>query len=220
MRRTRPIAILLAVLVTGAVASTSAMAAAPEFLTNLGVTPTSSIKGTSKTSTLYLKTAGIVITCSKDELLKASFVSGVARVGLLHFSGCNVPGCGEVKSKGAPNPEEINTNELESKLGYVSKTLKEVGEEIKPKTGGVFTTLVSVCLPTSPVNVEGGIVCKVEPVNVLQTTGKTVCGVTSKEQNIKKLEGRSEQTLRIFGAGVAFEGTEEETFAEAIETTA
>jgi hypothetical protein len=183
MRRIRA-GLVLAVVVAGSgMVTAAASAALPEF-SKTGVTFASE-SGTSK-----LEAGEVAITCKaskaeKGEITGAKLVTKL----VVTFTGCEAETASKKKCK--PNGETgtIKTDEIEGELGYINKTAKTVGLELKPEgTENVFVNLTSKCLPNEHNAVENGVIGQITPTNTPAKTGKLEFKITSRTQAIKEIE--------------------------------
>jgi hypothetical protein len=184
MRRIQAGLALAIVVVGTGIVTASAWAALPEF-SKTGVT------FVSKSGTSKLEAGEVAITCkeSKAEKGEITSVKVVSKL-VVTFTGCEAETASKLKCK--PNGETgtIKTNELQGELGYINKTAKTVGLELKPVAAAenVFVDLSSKCLPLEHNAVENGIIGQITPTNTPAKTGKLEFKITERTQAIKEIE--------------------------------
>jgi hypothetical protein len=205
---------LVAIFAMSLVAASAASAAGPLFLTSGKPT----ITGTSTTGVLSTPSAGIKVTCQKDNTTGEVTSTTLAGNVIVHFLECSATKSTEkctVKSKGAPLENLIITTTLHGILGLVlpkPASGTDAGLLLLPTAGKRFVTLEGSCVPTSAV--EGDVAGLIEPVGALSTTGKLVLGVTSAKQNIKEIDLTN--SSKVEPELVAFSGTSTEETSEAL----
>jgi hypothetical protein len=183
MRRIQAGLALAIVVVGTGIVTASAWAALPEF-SKTGVT------FVSKSGTSKLEAGEVAITCkeSKAEKGEITSVKVVSKL-VVTFTGCEAETEGK---KCKPNGETgtIKTNELQGELGYLNKSAKTVGLELKPIAAAenVFVNLSSKCLPLEHNSVENGIIGQITPVNTASKTGKLEFKIIERTQAIKEIE--------------------------------
>jgi hypothetical protein len=223
MKRVRMIALaLVAAFALSAIVASAALASRDHFrATNFPV----SITIKSGVTTMYAPTAGIKITCESDKG-SGSIVSELLAHFELLFDNCTV-----TKGSCSAKIASITTVPLTAIPVLVAKA--EASTErallIKPESGSGFAKVEKTeCSPAT--EVTGEIAGEVTPVGKSQTTGEVVFKTASEKQTIKKVkvmegtegsetEKEVKPKLEAFGATSALEGTEENTFGEAVELT-
>jgi hypothetical protein len=186
-------------------------------------------KAGSESPKLYVKGAGVKITCSGGEKGSGE-ITGAKTVGkvTIVYSACTAEkegqSCGEAKGAMAQNPGEIRIAAMKGRLGKVegSEAPSEVGQilESEKTSGGQIVEVVfgneNVC---SKGTVSGKVVGEVPgPFNTPKLTGEVVYSVVEEEQKIKKFEGE-EAALATFGVASADSSHEEVTFEEEVQVT-
>ena len=199
---------LIAVLALAAVAVSSASAATcttkPCFTGTFPNTYTSS----SGAGTLETK-SGTKVKCSSDST-EGGEITGekTGKLKSVVFKGCESSGF-KCSTKGAASGE-IKTVELETTLGYINKSTKEVGIALKPKGGGDFVTFE--CTALVKVTVKGAVIGVMTPVNSETMKYTLKFTQTGGKQTPQKFEGGSTDILEseIDGSG-KFEESGEQT---------
>jgi hypothetical protein len=201
--RVRTVALsLIAMFAISGTAATAA-SAAPEF---------SKAKDTFTTTSgeSVLKGTGLTITCKKDsgsgEVISKTNVNAKVT-----FEGCK----GEIL--GGKCPETISSS-LTGELGEVAaaEATSKIGLLFKAKEG----PFAEFKCGSITIKVEGSVAGEVTPTKTLSKTGKVVFALNGSAQKIKEIKvlGKTEKpTLKAFGLASVLQGTEENTFAEAIE---
>ena len=240
---------LVAVFAMSAVASATASAANPE-LVKEGKAGTALVKNivTSKNKTgsaiSLVTVSGTKITCTAfTGKSTASTVKKTVKA-TVKFTGCENTGT-KVKCKGGPgavNAGEINTNELEGELGYISSAEKTVGIELWPssrtateKEKHTFEALFVEfeCSVLAKSKVKGAVIGQVAAASINKLIGTTeTMGIdyaqTTGKQKVTKLEGVEGGTAVHLNSsidGSAFEESAEEatnlnSFEEQVELLA
>jgi len=191
-------------------------------------------KSVSEPSYLFANAPGTFrITCASDT--DTGEITGPKTVGnvVVVFKECKgYKGSEEctVKSKsplGAAG--EIITNALSGELSPVAAAEapdSEVGLDLKPTVAGKpFVLLVgssTSCIPET--DVEGTVICELEPVGIMEPFGELICSVDGgagkhNKQGIQKDVGGTKDTLTAFGVEAGFESEDSITFEEGIEVT-
>ena len=206
MTRIRIIGLALAaVFALSAVAASEAMAA-PEF---------SKEKDTFKTTSgesVLRGGLGSTIKCKKDTG-EGELTGKTTLNAKVTFEGCS----GEILGKKCA---ETISSTLVGTLGEVAKSEaeSEVGLLFKPKSGA----FAEFKCGTTNISVEGSVAGEVKPIHELNTKGKLVFLASGTSQRIKEITvgGKKEKpSLKTFGLASSLEGTEENTFAEALEVS-
>ena len=192
----------VAVLAMSAVAAASASAALPEF-------SKTKVKVTGKSGAGTLETVtGTKVTCtggtSSGEITAEKTVSKT----LVIFTGCASSGF-KCSTSGAASGE-LKTKELTGTLGYLTKSTKEVGLDLKPASGTEFIEF-ECAGGIVKVKVTGSVICPLTPVNTSTTTFTLTCKQKAGVQEFKKFEGGEEDVLKTSKNGGAAEGSGEET---------
>lgn len=167
---------------------------------------------TSKSGAGTLETVGgTKVKCSSDST-EGGEITGekTDKVKSVVFKGCESSGF-KCSTSGAASGE-IKTSELESTLGYINKSTKEVGIELKPKGGGNFATFE--CTAFVKVTVKGSVIAVITPINTETTKYTLKFTQTKGKQTPQNLEGQSKDTLESSVDGGAFEESGEETSDE------
>ncbi len=252
MRRTRYIRTLVvalaAVFAFSAVAVASASAALPEFYhcvpktggkwmagcLTAGTTyekepvPTGSkIPFTSTSGEGVLETVGgHTVKCKKDT--DSGEITGPKTIGELaiKFTECKASVFSEPACETAGAKEgEIIPSVAKGELGYIKAT-SEVGVLLAPTSGTEFAKFeCKTIIGTQKITVTGSVICHVEPLNEMKTSGTIKCEQEKGLQKPTKFEGLAEHVLMTTGEGPEKFGPEQSgegitdavTFAEAVE---
>jgi hypothetical protein len=216
--------VFVVILAASFVASPTASAAGPLFLTSGKPTFTATGKG------LFIAapSAAILVGCQKyswsGEIASTTLAGNV----FIHFLECEgtkdlVEKC-SVKSSGAPLENLIITQRLHGVLGLVlpkPASGPDVGLLLLPTSGKVWFELSGSCIPTT--KATGSVAGLVEPVGVSSTTDKVTFGVTSEKQNIKDIDltngGLVEPELIVEGGAATLEAADEFLFSAKVEVT-
>lgn len=190
-----------------AIAASAASAALPEWL---GTFPTDF---TSHGGEAVLKVSTSKIKCASTS--DTGQITG-AKTGTMSVtaSGCKLSGVDPCNSPGA-GAEEMTTATLDMRLGYITKSTKDVGVDLKGLGGAEGNLLAEAecnvegaCLP---VKIKGSVVGLITPVNTstLTFTLNFAENTTTKKQLVEKLEGEAKDTLEVsLNNGVFEEGVE------------
>jgi hypothetical protein len=201
--RIRTIAVsLVAMFAISGIAATAATAA-PEFSKAKDSFTTTSGES-------VLKSSALTITCKKDSG-SGEVISKTNVTAKISFEGCK----GEIL--GSKCPETI-TSSLTGELGEVAEAeaATKVGLLFKAKEGAFAEFKCGLIT----IKVEGSVAGEVTPTKTLSKTGKVVFALNGSAQKIKEIKvlGKTEKpSLKAFGVGSVLQGTEENTFTEAIE---
>jgi hypothetical protein len=155
---------LVAMFALGAMASASALAAAPEFVTTAFPITYSGTSGEVTLQTTESHTKGnITIHCSASadsgEIAEAHSFKFLLKVHIV-YTGCKVgTGTTVCTSKGAA-AGEIVTNALKAQLVYTNKAAKEVGLVFKPEAAGGAVAEYTCGVLIGKVKLSGAVVTK------------------------------------------------------------
>jgi hypothetical protein len=219
----RMLVALVAVFAISAVATATASAALPEFK------PVPTKKKFTSTSGAVTWTAGTErLTCSSSAT--TGEITGASTLGdvVIKFTGCqqlNTKGTCPLKSVGA-NAGEIVTDSLNGELGTVAtkEATSGVGILLAPTTGSTIARIAATPAPCSGTEtaLQGNVAGEVATTSKKQMTNKLVFGVTSGDQNIKRItvkSGTKSPELEAWGREWTIATTDEVAFEEALEVT-
>ncbi|HLH13564.1 MAG TPA: hypothetical protein VKV16_02155 [Solirubrobacteraceae bacterium] len=199
---------LCAVLATSAFAAASALAL-PEY-------SKTKVKFTSTSGESILKTGGTTVTCKKDTDT-GEITTSTESTSKVTFTECTGPFGASCNSPGAKSGV-IETASLTSKLGYINKSKKEVGELLKPTSGTNFVTIECFGIKSET---TGSVIGRITPVNTKSTKSTLSFKESGGKQEVTKFEGESgTNTLKAFGEEATETSTDEITTAEALEIKA
>jgi hypothetical protein len=223
---------LLAALVLGGIASTSAVAV-PEFLHEGKELVKKGFTVKSTTATIFVELAPIhyKITCKSSTA--SGKVKGTTEVEgvVLKFKGCKgreeeeLHECEVNSTSPLGAKEEIITKTLKGRLGTVAKTeaASERGLLLQPATGVVFVTIKGSleCLPKEITEVKGSLIGEIKPVKVLKVKGELLFKtVEGKAQMIRKFAGETgTHELESYEVNTPLEATASTEFEETFEVT-
>lgn len=216
--------VLVAVLAVSLVASSTASAAGPLFVTSGKPTFTAPGK-----HLLILTTATTdFVECAQYSWsgeVSSATLEGNIHIHFLECTGKNTSG-GEcpAMSPGAPLENLIITRTLHGVLGLAlpkPASGSDAGLLLLPNQQPILTLLGSCILETA---LEGSVAGLVEPVGVSSTTDKIVFGVTSGKQDITDIDlttgGLVAPKLSVFGVNDGtLEASDEFTFSAKVEVT-
>ncbi len=196
---------LVALFAVSAMAAAQASAALPELVKEgkAGVElAKKTIKGSGKE--LVLETMnGSTVKCGEATSIGTGAGVKEFTKTVVTFTKCKASIGGECENAGA-GTEKIVTNSLDGEIGYISKTAKTVGVDLKPEVSGPFVTFTCASFATN--EVTGSVIGEITPVNKSRTVaeGFTLTyekGASAGEQKIKNLEGKPEDVLssKLFG---------------------
>lgn len=116
----------------------------------------------------------------------------------VEYKGCTSNGkkCNSAGAKAGV----IKTNPLKGEIGYINKAAHEVGADISPESG---TNLAEFECEGVKIETYGSVIGRVEPVNTFSKTSELIFKGTSGKQEIRKLEGQSEDVLHTNFVGIA-----------------
>lgn len=189
-------AIVAAVLATSVVGVAGASAALPEFSTSGTFTGTS---GAGKLETV----GGSTVTCKKDKS-SGSFSGKTVSNVKVTFEECETTLFGFFPV----SCTNIVTKTLSGELGYINKSTKTVGLDLKPASG---SELANTECGGVTIVVDGSVIGQITPTKT-KTTKYTLTYTQSEgKQTIQKFEGGPTDTLSASVGGGAFEEAGEET---------
>jgi hypothetical protein len=209
MKRFRIVGLcLMAVFAFSAIAASAASAALPEWL---GKFPT---KFTSHSGEAVLKVSTSKVKCASSTN-SGQITNAKEGTVVVTFSGCKLSGTFPCTSGGGAGPEQIITSTLNMGLGYITKSTKDVGVDLKG-TGGATGNLLAEfeCNDEGallPARVKGSVIGLITPINSLALTFKLnfAENATTKKQAVEKLEGEPKDTLEAsLNRGLFEEGIE------------
>jgi hypothetical protein len=217
--------VLVAVLAVSLVASSTASAAGPLYLTSGRPTFTAPGKG------LFIAAPAVLFSVGCQKYSWGGEVSSTTLVGdvFIHFLECEGTNNGgistcPVMSSGAPLENLVITQTLHGILGLIlpkPATGSDVGLLLLPTSGKKWFTLLGSCIPGAVA--EGSVAGLVEPVGVLSTTDKITFGVTSGKQNIKDIDLTNGSLVKpgfiVEGEAATLEAADEFTFSAKVEVT-
>jgi hypothetical protein len=181
---------------------------------------------TSTSGVTKMKAGETSIEC-KEDTDKGEVATSKTLKLIITLKGCKATRKAEkcdVKSTGAPNKDEIITNELTGELGYTNVGKTEVGLDLKPSVGTSFVKLEGSCIPTEKQSVEGGVIGEVQPLNSYSKTGKIVYLFSGEKQALREIEiggKKIKDVLTVFGVGeTPLETTDTITFEDAVKIVA
>jgi hypothetical protein len=199
-------AVLIAIFAMSLLAASAASAALPEF---------NPAKGTFKTLALgssILAGGGNTVTCAAST--GTGEITGAMSVGkvVVKFTNCvakNASNATCVARSSSGGTGEIDTEQLNGLLGLILATTftSDVGEDLFPASGSVFTNIQGSCIVTT--KVTGSVAGEVTPISTLTLIGKVNFAETGGKQNITKIDllgGVMEPELEAFSS-VATEAT-------------
>jgi hypothetical protein len=109
------------------------------------------------------------------------------------LTGCATEGQ-QCHSAGQPEGT-IATEELATELGYINRTNGEVGTEFKPASGEFFAKFDCPGTPDIYIALKEAVIGRLEPVNVVATSGALNLKGALARQEVEKFQGGAKHTL-------------------------
>jgi hypothetical protein len=203
MRRFRIMGLcLMTVVAFSVIAVSAASAALPEWL---GTFPTNFTSHGGE-AVLEVSVSKIKCTSTSD---KGQITNAKEGKVVVTFSGCKFSGTFPCTSGGGAGPEQIITSTLNMGLGYITKSTKDVGVDLKG-TGGAIGNLLAEfeCNDEGAsllARVKGSVIGLITPIITSTLTFTLNFAESSGKQAIQKLEGEAKDTLEVSLERGAFE---------------
>jgi hypothetical protein len=101
------------------------------------------------------------------------------------FTGCEIAG---LKCSNTSKAGEIKTNPLDGEVGYINKTKKEVGADLKPESGLYFAEFQ--CEEAIPLRlrVGGSVIGRINPINTMTKEATFEFRESGGKQEVQKFE--------------------------------
>jgi hypothetical protein len=109
------------------------------------------------------------------------------------LTGCATEGK-QCHSAGKPEGA-IAIEELATELGYIKRAKAEVGTHFSPATGEIYAAFDCPGTPDVYIAIKESVIGRLEPVNVVATTGGLDLKGSGARQEVEKFEGAAKNTL-------------------------